>query len=127
MEDSAREVTRYCREVVGDGLRSAIAYGNGGQQWVYIREDLRGEVDVENLATTLGPARDRHSRLAATVETQPTLGDPEAVVNVFENALTMQLFVGGDTGVVLTFERDVGRDLCEFADALLDIISDELA
>lgn len=114
LEAGAKHLTRYCRERVGDQLRSVTIYTPEGTDIVYQREGLRESYTDEQVVALVDGARDLNNTLHQTSIEKAPLGRPIAGVYSFEEAFVIQLPWDETTGVVATFDADVGTSLAGF-------------
>lgn len=111
------ELVAFLEEEVGDGLRAVVVYTPEAAEVLELRADLQGEVNLEAFETTVDQARTVAEVLYYVGELQgETLGQPVANAAVFEHTIVFQLPLERGHGVLVTLERDVGRDLSSFVD-----------
>lgn len=110
----AKRLTKYCKERAGDKLRSVTIYRPEGTTSVYVREGLREDYTEEQVAALVKSATELNSTLhRSNIEDAP-LGRPNAGVYSFEEAFVIQLPLNENSGIVATFDADVGSYLAGF-------------
>lgn len=116
LEAGAKHLTRYCRRRAGDQLRSVTIYTPEGTDIVYQREGFRESYTDEQVVALVEGARDLNNTLHQTDIEKAPLGRPIAGVYSFEEAFVIQLPWDETTGVVATFDSDIGTSLAGFID-----------
>lgn len=114
LEDGARRLTRYCRDRAGEKLRSVTVYHPEGTDPIYQRDGLREEYSADQIAALVRSARELNTTLHETGIDDAPLGRPVAGVYSFEEAFVIQLPWDDESGVVATFDANVGPYLAGF-------------
>lgn len=114
MIDRAQSFTTYLQGTLGQDLRAVTVYGPDLSQQIYLRDDLQGRYDSEELTALMRKARAVGVPLREVGSRDTAMGDIQASVHVFENALLVQFLLGPRTGIIVSVEPDVGRALVEF-------------
>lgn len=121
------ELVAFLEEEVGDGLRAVVAYTPEAAEVLELRADLQGEVNLGAFEATVDQARTIAELLYYVGELQgETLGQPVANAAVFEHTIVFQLPLERGHGVIVTLERNVGRDLSSFVERCREILVAEL-
>ena len=116
LEEGGKRLAKYCRTRAGEKLRSVTVYRSDSTTQVYRREGLQAEYKDEQVAALVRSARDLNTTLHETDIEEAPLGPPVAGVYAFEDAFVIQLPADESSGVVATFDADVGADLATFID-----------
>lgn len=114
MIDRAQEFTAHLRGTLGQDLRAVAVFGPDLSQQLFLREDLQGHYDSEEVAALIRKARSVGEPLRDVGSWATAMGDIQASVHVFDNALLVQFVLGPETGIIVSVEPDVGRALVEF-------------
>lgn len=114
LEDGGKRLAKYCRGRAGDKLRSVTTYRSDSTTQVYRREGLREQYSEDQVTELVRSARDLNATLHRTDIDDAPLGTPVAGVYAFEDAFVIQLPADETSGVVATFDADVGSDLATF-------------
>ena len=105
---------KYCRGRAGEKLRSMTTYRSDSTTQMYRREGLREQYSEDRVAELVRSARDPNTTLHRTDIGDAPPGTPVAGVYTFEDAFVIQLPADETSGVVATFDADVGSDLATF-------------
>jgi hypothetical protein len=112
--EAAQRLTAYCRDRVGDSLRSVVEYGETEYELVYLRDDLQSQYSDDQFDDLVGEARAVHNRVWAVGTQAGPLGAARATVHYFENAFVIQLVPERRHGYFATFNSNVGQTLGSF-------------
>ena len=104
----------FCRQRVGQSLRTITVYRPGEYDVPFIRDDLRSEYATAEFDELIEAARSVHKTLVPFQETDVPLGDHTATVHAFEQAIVVQLAVGEEWGCLVSMDRTVGSNVAEF-------------
>lgn len=113
-EGGVTGLVKYCRDRAGDRLRSVVAYDPAGTRVAYRRDDHRNTYTDEQLARLAGSAREIDAVVDDTDVGDAPLGESLAGVYAFEEAYVIHLPSDDESGVVATFDADVGTYLAGF-------------
>ena len=114
LEEGAKRLAKFCRNQVGEKLRSVTVYRPQGTTRIYSDDELREQYTEAQLSTLVESAIELNATLHQTdIEATP-LGRPQAGVYSFEEAFVIQWPWDETTGVVATFDADVGSSLAGF-------------
>ena len=128
LERGADRVVEYLRGELGDGLRGVILYTPEAAEVTYLRDDLRGRVNLADFERTIDHTRTLDGLLRNVGEMQGgTLGRPEANLAAFEHTLVLALPYEPESGLVVTLERDVVPELSTFAEECARALGGEAA
>lgn len=123
-ERATNRLLEFLEDEVGGGLRAVVRYTPEAADFVYLREDLQGRVNIEDFEPTIDQARKLHGQLDTVGRLQGhTLGKPVGNVALFEHALVVVLRYTGGEGVVTTLDRDVGRNLTAFIEQCSNVLN----
>lgn len=114
MADKAERLTAYLKHRTGDSLRAVLSYGPSGDDVLFLRDDLEGEyaeADLESISVT---AWEVHDDLLSFGTERLGFDQYHSTVHTFENIFVFQLLLDEEFGLLLSFDREIGRDLHEF-------------
>jgi len=125
MRERAQRLARYCSERVGESLRFVSIYNvppdsADGPGMIYVREDLQSEYTPDELSGLLDHAAGVHERVLGAESHTDVLGEADAAVYVFENAVIMQLVCEPDAGIVVSFDPGATQYLSDFVTDCLE-------
>ena len=124
MANHADALASFLRDRLGDNLRAVGFYREGDDEWVYLREDLRPEYPPDLLAILTDEARTVHGCLETVSNSDVPIGSSQASLYAFDGALLAHFFLAEGTGVVVSFEPDVGGRLHAFVDRCREILEE---
>ncbi len=126
LEERAKRLAKFCRSRVGEKLRSVTVYRPEGTTRIYSDDELRERYTEAQLSALVQSAIDLNATLHQTdIEATP-LGRPRAGVYSFEEAFVIQWPWDETTGVVATFDADVGSSLAGFLTECRAVLNEDL-
>ena len=114
LEEGAERLAEYCKERTGEKLRSITVYRPEGTTRVYSDDMLRERYTEEQISSLVKSAIELNSTLHNSNVPEAPLGRPVAGVYSFEEAFVVQLPWDESSGIVATFDVDVGSSLAGF-------------
>ncbi|MFB6170433.1 MAG: hypothetical protein ABEJ06_04715 [Haloarculaceae archaeon] len=114
MEERYRRLADYCHEQAGDSLQSLFTYTEDSAEPYHVREDRKEAFRSGGFEQFQKAAWEVHTTVLEEAPKVDVLGDYRATVHTFETAFAIQFRISDDEGVVVTFDRDIGRNLHEF-------------
>lgn len=124
MANHTDALASFLRERLGDNLRAVGRYREGDDEWVYLREDLAPAYSPELLERFTDEARTVHGCLDAVSRTDTPIGAAQASLYTFDGALLAHFLLDEGTGVLVSFEPEVGGRLHSFVERCQDILED---
>jgi hypothetical protein len=116
LKEGAERLAMYCKQRTGDSLRSVTIYRPDGTTRVYSDDMLRERYTEEQVSALVESAIELNTTLHHSNVPEAPLGRPIAGVYSFEEAFVMQFPWDETSGIVVTFDVDVGSSLSEFID-----------
>jgi len=114
METQYQRLTAYCQHEAGDSLVSVFSYSESDAQLHYAREDMETEFLEGGLEQFQQAVWAIHMNVLEEAPKVEVFGDYRATVHTFDTAFCIQFRVEEDEGVVVTFDRNIGRNLHQF-------------
>lgn len=124
MANHADALASFLRDRLGENLRAVGRYREGDDEWVYLREDLAPAYSPELLERFADEARTVHSCLDAVSQADAPLGAAQASLHAFDGALLAHFLLAEETGVLVSFEPEVGGRLQSFVERCEEILED---
>lgn len=122
-ERATDRLLEFLEDELGGRLRAVVQYTPEAADFVYLRGDLQGRVNIVDFDLTIEQARQLHGQLDTVGRLQGrTLGHPVGNVAIFEHALVVVLRYTDDEGVVTSFDRTDGRDLAAFVEQCSEVL-----
>jgi hypothetical protein len=125
LEEGAERLAVYCKKRTGDKLRSVTVYRPEGTTRVYSDDMLRERYTEEQISTLVQSAIELNTTLHHSNVSDAPLGRPIAGVYSFEEAFVIQLPWDETSGIVATFDVDIGTSLAGFINDCHDIVQGE--
>jgi hypothetical protein len=122
---AADEVVVYCRETVGNRLRTVTRYSLDDFDSLYLRDGILEELefeDGESREMFRIPVFQLHRKLWEISYFSNTLDDPEAGVFSFGDVAIVQIPIAEEEGIIVSLESD-GDLPGEFVAGLKAIVS----
>jgi hypothetical protein len=119
MDEDARRLSQFCNERVGDDLRTVITYDTSDESVIHLREDLKTEYSQAELGPLVDEVRSIHDTYQNVAGTGTKIGSPRASVHVFDNSVVMQLLYDANSGIIVSFEPSVAKDMLTFIGSCL--------
>ncbi|MGB9985494.1 DUF7522 family protein [Salarchaeum japonicum] len=114
MDGQYEELVEYCQRQAGDSFQSAFTYTENSADPYYVRPDMKGAFAEGGLEEFREAAWGIHTTVLKQAPKASVLGEYQATVHTFETAFAIQFRTDADTGIVLTFDRNIGRNLHGF-------------
>lgn len=114
MDSRLEELTAYCQQAGGDSLQSVFTMTADSGEVHYIRDDMRAAFSSGGFERFREAAWEVHDTVLVEAPKIQVLGGYRVTVHTFERAFAMQFRISNDQGLVITFDRDIGRNLHEF-------------
>lgn len=114
MASKVAGLTSHCQRTAGDSLQSVFTMTAESGEVHYIRDDMKEAFSQGGFERFRKAAWAVHDTVLAEAPKIRVLGGYRVTVHTFENAFAMQFRVSEDQGLVVTFDRDIGRNLHEF-------------
>jgi hypothetical protein len=111
-EEQYQWLLRGVRQRAGDAFRTAFQYTADDWSVLPVREDLRTEELRSVMPDVIENAREDEVLVDDT--DYPTAGTPQATVELYEEAVLLHFRTGGETGVLLSLDRNVAEGLGQF-------------
>jgi hypothetical protein len=112
MRDRHQQLVRLIRDETGESFRAAFAYDADDWTALYVRSDL-ATADLESVVPSLADRARSRGPLVREAE-YDQLGTHRASISLHDDAVLVQFHGGGQSGVVVTLDTDVARNLAEF-------------
>jgi hypothetical protein len=116
LEAGGKGLTKCCRNRAGDTRRSVTVYRSDSTTRIYRRDGLRESYTDDQVAALVRSARDLNATLHEPDIEKAPLGPPVAGGDAVEDAFVIQLPADDTSGVVATFDAEIGADLATFID-----------
>lgn len=114
VQERARRLVEFCDRRAGQYLRGVFVYDDDGIEVVTLRDDVRAVYSDDGLAALAEAARRVQAIGSRVGAAGPAMGDVEAHVHAFENAVVLQLPVDETAGIVVSFDSEAGSQLARF-------------
>ena len=124
LKEGAERLTKYCKQRTGDKLRSVTIYQPEGTTRVYSDDMLRERYTEEQISALVKSAIELNTTLHHSNVPEAPLGRPIAGVYSFEEAFVIQIPWDETSGIVATFDVDVGSSLSEFVNECKAVMHD---
>jgi hypothetical protein len=113
------------RELAGDTLRDVWTFDRTGQECLYVREDVAGHLEGEDLDPEAFIDNERYGYITRLTYEELTYTGYEYTVRGFTHFETFRTFLddGGESpvGVLVSVDRGSGVKFAELFSALLDV------
>lgn len=114
MEESYERLAAYCREQTDGSLQSVFTYTEDSAEPYYVREDMQEAFRSGGFQQFQEAAWAIHTTVLEHAPKVDVLGEYRATVHTFDTAFAIQFRITDDEGLVVTFDRDIGRNLHQF-------------
>lgn len=125
LQTVTKDLVAFLESEVGEGLRAVISYTPDDADVRYLREDLREQVNLDDFEPSIAQARELHTQLNTVGLLQgDTLGSPVGNVSIFEQTIVMILTADETNGVIVTLERNIGRQVADFVERCTSVMNE---
>lgn len=107
------ELMEFLQSRVGDHLRTVVILREARYDVVYLNDNIRDKYSRESFSDVVDAFRLDKPFLNPGTNQQP-LGERKAVVHYHENAFVLQFPFSEDDSILVSLDRETGRDLLEF-------------
>lgn len=114
MEERYEQLTEYCQKEAGDSVQSMFTYRKDSAEPYYVRDDMQEAFRGGGFQQFQEAAWAVHDTVLEEAPKIEVLGDYRATVHTFDTAFAIQFKISDDEGIVVTFDRDIGRNLHQF-------------
>jgi len=121
VEETARLLTEYVSDLVGDGLRTVVIVTEDDHTIHYLSDDLQREYTEEAYKEVVDTFRLEDPFLSDDLADTP-VGERRALIDYHENACVIQLPFSETETILISVSRDAGRDLVEFIESCREIV-----
>lgn len=122
MGNRYKRLVGLIKEEAEGNFRSAFRYDETDWQALYVRSELATE-DLQSVVPTLAE-RARSKEPMVREEDYPRLGSQRASISLHDEAVLVHVRDGPDSGVVVTLDTDVARNLSEFVARCENVLLD---
>lgn len=112
MGDQYQQLVRLIEDQAGENFRAAFQYDVRDWTALYVRPDLATS-DLESIVPSLVERAREHEPLVREQD-YAGLGAQRASISLHDEAVLVQFYEGNRSGVVVTLDTDVARNLSEF-------------
>lgn len=114
MEETYDELREYCQDQAGRSLQSIFTYTENSAELYYVRDDMEDAFRGGGFQAFQEAAWAVHTTILEEEVKVEVLGGYRATVHTFETAFAIQFRIDDGEGLVVTFDRDIGRNLHQF-------------
>lgn len=125
--DDLVRLVSYLQHRVGDSLRGVYTYNRYGEFAVeYVRADLDGSFTAAELEDMLLRARsvDKgiHAESEDTKQEVEKFGAPMTSFHTYENTVVLQIYRGGEYGILAIFDDSIASTHTTFVKSVLETL-----
>ena len=120
MNDRYQGLVRLVEEQAGENFRSAFRYDEDDWAALFVRSDL-ATADLQQVIPGLAQ-RAREDEPLVREQDYEGLGPQRASISLHSEAVLIHFREGESTGVVVTLDKDVARNLADFVARCEDIL-----
>lgn len=124
VHEAARRVTEYLLDTVGDDLRTVTIVRPDDFDVTYLSDALKREYSAETFATVVDTFRLNQPLFSPDIEGAP-VGERRAILHYHEHAFVLQFPFSATETILISVDRDVGRDLLGFIEDCRQLVRDD--
>lgn len=121
MNASTQQLVRLVKAQAGESFRSAFCYDSDDWTALYVRSDIATD-QLKAVVPTLAERARRHEPLVREQD-YPGMGTHRASVAIHDEAVMIHFQVEEQSGIVVTLDTGVARNLSEFVAACERVLS----
>lgn len=114
------QLVTFLDDRAGDYFRAAIRYDPDGWEILHLRAGIDRQELEEQLPRLHGIIKDRQAIVRE--DEYPPLGESEGAIELHEHGTLLHIREGESAGVVVTLDRDAGRNLAGFVEKCRDLL-----
>lgn len=114
VDERIQDLVEHCRREAGAQFQSLFTYEEESAEPYYVREDVKPAFRGGGFQQFQEAAWAVHTTVLEEAPKAEVLGEYRATVHTFDSAFAIQFRISDEEGVVVTFDRNIGRNLHSF-------------